>query len=1485
MPRAHNALPLPSHRHLQPQLQQQQMDTSIFTRKVRRPSGLPTPVERSTTPISRPRTGPPPKDHRVFRSTSYTKSPSPSAGEPVAVAPAAAAAAAAAAASAAVPEPSSASASSSASSEDKGSAPERVVNSRGCRVLAKFGSAGAYHCSSRSSRSSSRRGLLARNVSLTSVTGSAASLSTSASASTTSTSLSASSSSASSSAASRFGSPCSAHGHPHPHHHHHHHHHTPSVLGISLPATSASSLVRTAPATTTATSSSNGGSGTARQRSGSLPRLLTQDPLVSAAAAAPTTYGSSPPTRHTDPPFSLTPSPFSPPAETPASAASLLQSPASSAAPLQRAVGSSPSRQPPVVRRRAGSLSSSIDRTDPARLDSVRESTTSTSSDSTVRAADRAGARGHSHSHSHSRSRSSSNSKISLATPPRTRTTPATTAATTTTTTTTTTAKQPKLAPSPMLVTSKRSASPAPARSRWGGTGVNSLGIPARTATAAAATGLGLSIPSTAAAAAAATVLTKSRSRSIGSPFSFQPKLRKDAATPPLPLSGSQPPHPHAPRTKTVGVTQGLPYSNMPKASSPSTVANPPRPTPTTTTPIIKPGFFSRGRTNSEEKQQHQQQQQQQQQQQARRGPTAGTGYEGYGSFGRASRARSGSTSNTSTTSSRRGRSGSQTSTTSAGGSRPASRASADMDDYFVERLKPVVIVGGEVVENHNKHQPAEMVRSGSSPAVMESRPSSRQQQDHATTSSTTAAAATAAATTASHSHGKHDRAVLGGSLALFARGGSPADSPSHEPGRESVAGRRAHGPGRTVTPIPAPINTSGHRGRPAPSPADSLASVASSRMQAADFPDLAPALSSSAPTASAKPKSKRWNFFQKSSHPKISSAPPPPPPTAPPPAVPAAAPRSTTRRPVPAHYALLDHDEQREAQELVERMHELRQKRDEAPVPTAAAPPAVNYIHTLRKQQVIQFAEDTKPSAPAAPTGRSYNPMLLPPYRDPAAAAARRASQAKVEGAKGNTLRKREAAPPHSKSKSGDNNTPAPVEDAPTPGRALSRLLDAPTLNRQEEFQVNWDGYGLTPTAAPSGEEKSKTFVEYDPLDIRGRRPSPAAATAATATAATPSPAPSTIPAPPPSRPPPPAAAAVTPPPLSEWPVRSHSISTPGIPEVAPAREEDAPLLMAEEPEVHAEDFYSELEGLYGFSTQPPTPAVASFAAPSRSTTLKRSNTMRSTTSSLGSPFQYADLCSPLQFEFDSPKLGPEPDHHHDADGGEGEEGEEGEEEEREGGEGKGGGGGGGGDEVEVDGEGDGDCELGEEDTESAVFSLDSPTLPPVRPTKHVPESIPIISCSTNFLIGPEQPLPFTPSAAQQGGIATPATPFSISSFIRYYGETDSQRGISLALSDPITHQLDSPPQPPAATAAATAAAAAAAAVLDGLRRRVNGGGGVGKGWGNGGTDRYRVQRQREQRGGKRGSRSYCRLSTKLYLQTILERYPQTFFLFLVQR
>ncbi|KAL9046492.1 MAG: hypothetical protein Q9214_000683 [Letrouitia sp. 1 TL-2023] len=86
-----------------------------------------------------------------------------------------------------------------------------------------------------------------------------------------------------------------------------------------------------------------------------------------------------------------------------------------------------------------------------------------------------------------------------------------------------------------------------------------------------------------------------------------------------------------------------------------------------------------------------------------KKGPAAGTGHEGYGKYAR--RARSGS----SNTSASRGRSASSSA------SQTSQREEPEMDDFFRERLSPVIISGGQISGDRNSGAGLQRMTSGAS--------------------------------------------------------------------------------------------------------------------------------------------------------------------------------------------------------------------------------------------------------------------------------------------------------------------------------------------------------------------------------------------------------------------------------------------------------------------------------------------------------------------------------------------------------------------------------------------------------------------------------------------------------------------------------------------------------------------------------------------------------------------------------------------------
>lgn len=345
------------------------------------------------------------------------------------------------------------------------------------------------------------------------------------------------------------------------------------------------------------------------------------------------------------------------------------------------------------------------------------------------------------------------------------------------------------------------------------------------------------------------------------------------------------------------------PQRTMPKSASNSAIPKPPRrsaspvkttPTSVTVTRKQSPApeqkastsrlnFFSRARKNSHDAPEMKPAPNKLQ----RHGPAAGTGYEGYGPFGKASRGRSSSATSTGTTP--RSRSGSATSTQSRrdrSGSRPGSRTSneGEVDEYFMQRLNPVVIVGG-----------------GGAAGVVPGTPSSTAVNIGVTESPGSV----------SMSRTGSDRSFLEASTLITSRDPSPATSERRRP---------------------SPINT-GLFNRPSPSPVSSVVSAASARKHSFDTPKI----ETKSAVSAASSKGSRWNFFGRhkaatSAAAESMSAPPTLDPTLPTmTSVPMVRDRSTSsgHGPMP-HYAMLSQEEQKEAAELVNKLQELRTARKE---------------------------------------------------------------------------------------------------------------------------------------------------------------------------------------------------------------------------------------------------------------------------------------------------------------------------------------------------------------------------------------------------------------------------------------------------------------------------------------------------------------------------------------------------------------------------
>lgn len=734
---------------------------------------------------------------------------------------------------------------------------------------------------------------------------------------------------------------------------------------------------------------------------------------------------------------------------------------------------------------------------------------------------------------------------------------------------------------------------------------------------------------------------------------------------------------------------------------------------------VSRPGFFSRQRTRTNESLEEKERVKEKEAaaKEKKRGPAAGTGHEGYSVF--TSRGRSGSSTGGSVD-----RSGSASSTTTGSWGRTSRRGSESKeptDDYLRERLLPVVIAGGGgVIENYNLAGTAEsMIRSGSQESSKEKK--------------------------------------------SFEFGGKRAPTPvtmSREPSSEgSIFGRR-----KISTPNP-----------PSPSP-----------------------------TEAATPQVKKkgaWGFLRGTASTRERAATP-----APAPAPPAPAPAPVQKlhvqhvRSQPHYLANLDKEQQKEAAKLAEQLQEMRNKKTVA----------INYAGTLRQKHHIHSAKPSNASvasvavaAPVPSTLKSAPQVQAPapasPKKSvtPASSAVVSGEQAKqeVRQAKADErsrLQGRSRVPQigripavqyHSRKASVQTNepvkqapssaptpastpapaptpvsspapapvsspapapTPAPVSapapapapaPTPAPARALAPgvptrmrvemlppltthyprgdvrntdLLTAPpTMGRPFEesfkraneqkpaFQVNWGGFGLTQTPV-TAHPLENPFI-YDTLDIRKANRASALLTPIDDTPVT-----STTNMP--------------------WPVREDPFATPTL----------GPDVVVDGSECD-EDIWNEYDDLlYN---------VDMFGEPSDD--LEFQGNTRSATSSLGSPFQYADLCSAF------PDL--------------------------------------------LDEDNEDIHTPGSDDTvqEQGLYIHDSPTISPALPTVIVAAPSPIMDLGQPFL-PPSYP-----------AILSPSTPFSVSSFIRSYGDRDSypsgsgQPPTSSPPAPPPTITLGAPPPP----------------------------------------------------------------------------------------
>ncbi|PWW72843.1 hypothetical protein C7212DRAFT_366264 [Tuber magnatum] len=832
----------------------------------------------------------------------------------------------------------------------------------------------------------------------------------------------------------------------------------------------------------------------------------------------------------------------------------------------------------------------------------------------------------------------------------------------------------PQAAPSPLLLSAAYLKTPSPAlgvRGRKDSTSSISsrLGTPE---SGNVSRGLGVSMPPQAPSGR----LAKGRSKSLSSTTAFSLPTRasrKETATPPLPSPGHPPPRKNSnpiargptPQPRDPVTVQNSLYHNIPAPSLAGNISamakrgeskdrsgrekSPARSSPGKS----RPNFFSRGRTKTagsmDEKEREKEKEKEREgkvEKEKRKGPVAGTGHEGYAAFGKqiTGRGRSGST----------------------GGSSIGS---------YVGSGSTGSTAGGAVVENRNTGE--SMARTGSTDSNKEKR-----------------------------------------SLEIGKRGPSPVYM-----SREGSSDSMFKIPGRNTTP------------RLPPSPG----------------PEAPPR------------KSGRWGFFRSgSASSSRGNATPSPVPTPAPPITPiptaasGATPATTVRKAIHTyrlrpHYALLDQEELQEAAHLAEQVRELRREhvhptnnyanairqqgvpvlsaRNTArdlkcmrgsagapppPPPTLLPPPPISSPLPLSRSAPPNAAEEVRKEVRAAkanerkylqrlqqvgripPVRRTRTPSLPqnvptspePTYPGTAPVAPPQAPPQAIPHAPLNTKPVRKLPPIKTQVPRGE------VEANTAPPR-MDRPFEEGFRRANEGFQVSWGSYGLTPTTAI---HRPRASCQIDPFDVRGARVAAVVAKV-------------------------PDHAQTTGQSDAEWPIRKDSATpTPVIAEPVPE-----PMPEPAEPIEEEEDIWPEYDdlidaGLFGEATT------------AESEVEEEQPGTKSTTSSLGSPFRYEDLCSafPDLRDDEAVKLG---------------------------------------EEEEVDNKG-----------EPKVN--DSPTLRNAPPTLVLPSPLPIV---TNPL--------FTPPACK---ILTPGTPFSLSSFIRSYGDDrdrDSRGTISSAQSRHSARLESSPP------------------------------------------------------------------------------------------
>ncbi|RPA86523.1 hypothetical protein BJ508DRAFT_135023 [Ascobolus immersus RN42] len=524
--------------------------------------------------------------------------------------------------------------------------------------------------------------------------------------------------------------------------------------------------------------------------------------------------------------------------------------------------GASPSR-PPVTRGRSGSGSGVTRGSFHEGLNSVRESTTSTSSSSTIR---QPASRKNSVTDSAQVKPPTPTAPTKPAAPARRPTYPAANSSASSAPPTPYSYQRPSpRIPSPQVT---KTPSPGPiALGTFRSKSSNSIPVrPSRENTPE------LNLLENQAIPVIQSGIQKTRSRSASSNL----PQRKGSAS----LTPTSPP---ATTVMATGRRPSLPRATTPQSSTEKRSTSTER-TRQSPVPANKPstltkagGLFSRGRARDQEMD-------------PKLPPISGTGYDGHHGFGSWGRTRQRSNSGGSSVAGSSRKRSESTGSSNGGRSNSRTRGSDGPDDFLLDRVKPVVLSGGAVVDNQNIRRGSEASSQGTSMARGLS----------------------------SESHG-----TIGSSAEMRAGRRTPGTGSGYESSEPEAIGlgistRRAL---RKKIPKPAPINTSKSSNVPAALPSD-----------ASDFSRATVAEPSPQPPTSASKQSKLARWGNKLLHRTDHGSPLSPPSTRSSPAIPQskAVPRTAAKPMLSAHYALYDADEQAEAAELEEKMMAMRKRQRE---------------------------------------------------------------------------------------------------------------------------------------------------------------------------------------------------------------------------------------------------------------------------------------------------------------------------------------------------------------------------------------------------------------------------------------------------------------------------------------------------------------------------------------------------------------------------